>query len=367
MSPHFSFNHRPRILVLRYRFLGDTVLALPFLRNLRLARPEAAIEVLVDPVAGDVLADCSDHDGLIRWYYSRPIPPSETRPACHGLRAAARYLRARGYERVYILRRSFASALLPFLARIPQRIGFGAQGRSLLLTRAVPYREAHEAECFLDLLRADGVPIVETCPVNRAHPSAIAAVAARWPAPPSGPAPHHHVLVCATTTNAAKTWPAARWAELVAWLANERRCQVHFSGAPGDSDYYAALRRAIAAPLAFEPIDWCRTLDLRQSLALFPRMDLAVGVDNGLLHVAASFRVPVVALFGPMDPVRWRPWGTDHAVLQATRDCVPCNLAHECPHAFACMTDLAVAAVQHRIDALLARPATAVAAAAPGS
>ncbi len=45
-------------------------------------------------------------------------------------------------------------------------------------------------------------------------------------------------------------------------------------------------------------------------------MDLAVGIDTGLLHLAASFHVPVVALFGPLEPWRWHPWDTRHTVLR---------------------------------------------------
>ena len=59
-----------RILVIRNRFIGDTLLAIPFLRNLRQNFPEAIIDVLVEPISGDVLASCPYVDELIRW--SRP-------------------------------------------------------------------------------------------------------------------------------------------------------------------------------------------------------------------------------------------------------------------------------------------------------
>ena len=54
-----------KILVIRYRFIGDTVLTIPFLRNLRRAYPQAQIDMLVGPVSGDVLLDCPYIDNLI--------------------------------------------------------------------------------------------------------------------------------------------------------------------------------------------------------------------------------------------------------------------------------------------------------------
>lgn len=47
-------------------------------------------------------------------------------------------------------------------------------------------------------------------------------------------------------------------------------------------------------------------------------MDLAIGIDTGLLHLAASFHVPIVALFGPLEPWRWHPWDTKHTILRPT-------------------------------------------------
>lgn len=54
-----------KILVVRYRFIGDTLLTVPFLRNLRKAEPDAQIDVLVSPVSGDVLKDCPYINNLI--------------------------------------------------------------------------------------------------------------------------------------------------------------------------------------------------------------------------------------------------------------------------------------------------------------
>jgi len=303
-----------RLLVIRYRYLGDTVLAIPFLRNLRAAHPDATIDVLVEPRAGEVLAACPYIDERIAWHRRPPGPGART-PDCFGHWAAARFLRRCRYDRVYVLRRAVSAAVLARLAGIPRRIGYARQGGRWLLTRAVPYREdAHEAECFLDLLRADGVPVDDAHNENWTTPAAEAAVAAAFPAAP-GP----HVFLCAVSTDPVKQWPPDRMAALLRWLVNDRGATVHFCGAPADRAAHEAIVVAAGA-LARPPVEWSHRLDLPGALALLRRMRLAVGIDTGQLHLAASFHVPVVGLYGPQDPARWHPWDTRYVAVRAPRD-----------------------------------------------
>ena len=65
-------------------------------------------------------------------------------------------------------------------------------------------------------------------------------------------------------------------------------------------------------------VDWSNDLSIRDVNSLLRRMDLAIGIDTGLLHIAASFHVPVVALFGPLEPWRWHPWDTPHTIVRPT-------------------------------------------------
>src|ERR1700712_640566 len=102
-------DQRPlRILVIRYRFIGDTVLAIPCLRNLREAFPLAKIDVLTEPVSGDTLALCPYKDELL--FYAPRLKGEKKRTAKipTSLWSAAKFLRARHYDRCYILRRSFS-------------------------------------------------------------------------------------------------------------------------------------------------------------------------------------------------------------------------------------------------------------------
>ncbi|MBL9215971.1 MAG: glycosyltransferase family 9 protein [Opitutaceae bacterium] len=330
-----------RLLVIRYRFIGDTVLAIPFLRNLRQAFPRATIDVLAEPVSGDTLALCPYKDELL--YFAPRLKGEKRRQAKFptSLLGAARFLRGRRYDRCYILRRSFSSAILPWLAGIPHRVGFATEGRSWLLQRSTPYADRHEVECFLDVLRADGIPVTDTGNENWSDPATDRRVEAALP-----PGDRPRVFVCAKSVFPLKDWAPDRFAALIAWLVNDRGCEVHLCDAPANAGYYAEIRAALPVPLARDWIDWSRELSLRESNSLFRRMDLAVGVDTGLLHLAASFHVPVVGLYGPLEPWRWHPWDTRHAVLR------PADVSGPRP-----LLRLSVAEVQAAVDALLPRRA----------
>ena len=305
-------DQRPlRILVIRYRFIGDTVLAIPFLRNLRSAFPRARIDVLAEPVSGDTLAHCPYKDELL--FYAPRLRGEKKRAAKipTSLLGVASFLRARNYDRCYILRRSFSSAILPWLAGIPHRVGFATEGRGWLLQRSTPYADKHEVECFLDILRADGIPVTDTRNENWTDPVTDRRVIA---ALPSGHRPR--VLVCAKSIVPTKDWAPDRFAQLIAWLVNERGCDIHVCDSPGYQGYYKEIRAALPAPLARDWTDWSKQLSMREVNSLFKQMDLAIGIDTGLLHIAASFHVPVVALFGPLEPWRWHPWDTAHTILR---------------------------------------------------
>ena len=107
-----------------------------------------------------------------------------------------------------------------------------------------------------------------------------------------------------------------RMARVVRWLVEERGAEIVFCGAPRDM----AMHREIAdgAGIGGHAHDLTPALGLRETGGLLSRMDLCLGIDTGLLHLAASHGVPVVALFGPTDPNQWCPWGTRVEVLRST-------------------------------------------------
>lgn len=301
-----------RILVVRNRYIGDTVLAIPFLRNLRRRFPEAVIDVLVEPGAGQVLADCPYKDELVDW--QRPERVNEVVPgSLANIVATAPQLRRRRYDRAYILKRSLSTALLAWLAGIPYRVGAAADGRGLLLSRRVPLRKGlHEVELSLDLLRADGIEVDDGHNENWVDSESAATVDSLLAAvPPARP----RVFVAPQPSSEEREWPLDRMATVIRWLIEDRGSEVFFCGSLRDQPTHRRLQAALEPRLARHLHDYTQMFSLRETSALLSRMDMCLGVDTGLSHVAASFGVPVVVLYGPTDPRQWHPWKTASAIV----------------------------------------------------
>jgi heptosyltransferase-2 len=303
-----------RILVVRNRFIGDTVLAIPFLRNLRQRYPDATIDVLVEPAARNVLADCPYVDELITW--KRPHRSLFKLPwMIKSTLALAARLRSRGYTRAYVLKRSLAGSLLVWAAGIAARIGFASKGWSPLLTHGVELRrDRHEAELFLDLLRSDGIEVDDGRNENWTSPAAAVKVGKLLAAAPRG---RKRVFVAPRSTDIHREWPVDRMACVVRWLVEQRGCEIYFCGAPDDTVLHAEIRGHVGAAADGHVHDLSLDLSLREAAALIAKMDLCVGVDTGLPHIAASFGVPTAVLYGPTDPAKWHPWKTRSAIVQS--------------------------------------------------
>ncbi len=305
---------RERILVIRNRYIGDTVLAIPFLRNLRRRFPDAVIDVLVEPGAGQILADCPYKDELVVW--QRPQRVNDVVPgSLANVITTARWLRRREYDRAYILKRSLSTGLLAWLAGIPHRVGVAKDGRGLLLTRRVSYhKERHEVELSLDLLRADGIEVDDGHNENWV-PDELGAKIDRLLHGVTSPRPR--VFVAPRSTDEERNWPLDRMAETVRWLIEDRGCDVILCGSRADRSTHRRLVAALAPPSSRHLHDFSQECSLREAAALLSRMDLCLGVDSGLPHVAASFGVPVVTLSGAADPRQWHPWKTPSVVVES--------------------------------------------------
>ena len=304
---------RLRILVIRNRFLGDTVLAIPFLRNLRQNFPDATIDVLVEPVSGDVLATCPYVDELIRWTRPRTQRRSLLQSAAN-LRDTARWLADRQYDRGYVLKRAAAGGLLAWLAGIPHRVGFACQGQSLFLSRASRLRPlTHEVEHFLDVLRCDGLTVDDGHNENWVAPEAAASLGQRVRTIPTD-RPWIFLAPCASGLG--RRWSAERFAAVIDRIHATTQAAFFLCGGPGDVAMHAAIRDH-ASHAADHLHDVTAESSLPEAAALIARCDLCIGVDTGLIHIAASFRRPCVVISGAADPHQWHPWDTPSVILRS--------------------------------------------------
>ncbi|NJD68360.1 MAG: lipopolysaccharide heptosyltransferase II [candidate division NC10 bacterium] len=329
------------ILVASPNWLGDAVLALPALANLRHSFPGARIALLVRPWLSPLFRSLPCVDELIE------LPPRGE------LLWAATVLRQRSFDLALLFPNSFRFALIGWLARIPHRIGYIADGRGPLLTVGVrPSSGAvlHQAEAYLGLLRALKWD-AWVRPGGFLLPPESAAEAEKL-LTESGLPPHS--LVIGITPGAsygtAKRWPIERFAAVAERLADRFDAIALLFGSSREASLTKILRDRIRGTV----IDFGGRTGLTELASLLKRCTLLLTNDTGTMHLASALGIPCVALFGPTDPRHTAPLGIGHQVVQNPPTCSPCRY-RDCPIDHRCMQGLDVERVVAAAEALLTR------------
>ena len=335
-----------RILLVRLRLIGDVVFTTPAVRAVRQRFPDAQITYLVEPAAAPVVAHNPHIDDVI------------VAPRRRGLMqlaadlALGRRLRARRYDLAIDFHGGPRSSLLTWLSRAKVRIGYEIVGRGWMYTRRVPrpraLRARHSVENQWDLLAALDIP-----PPDRARfpvemmtaPQAAATVADRLARAGVG-AGDRLVVVHVSAGNPFRRWPIAAFAALVTLLVSkDARRRVIVTSGPSEGQ--AAGRVITRARALLEPSDRgrvvsCGDFSLDELRVLLDRAALYIGGDSGPLHVAATTRVPIVALYGPTLPARSAPWRAPDLIGEAVEvdglPCRPCDQRVCTPGDFRCLT-----------------------------
>jgi heptosyltransferase-2 len=316
-----------KILVMRYRFIGDTVLTVPFLKNLRAAYPAARIDLMLEPFSGQVIEGCPYVDRVIPFEFKtiHAYSTPSQRGRVSGYIHYWKMIREQHYDAVFVLKRSLSSALLALAAAVPHRVGFATEGRGFALTDRVLYRQdQHEVENFLDCLRVLDIPIrsrdLELWPSPEGDRKVSSLfIDAGWKLEDL------KIVIHAAASLPAKQWPLDRFAEVMIALKNKRAVRFIYTGAKSD----AAMYREIEKQGPFEGLNLCGLTSLRENLSVYRAANLFFGVDSGPMHMAAAVGIPVIALFGPTDERKWGPWGNGHTVISKRLLCYPCK-PHKC-------------------------------------
>ncbi len=320
-------------LIVAPNWLGDAVMAIPFLRALRAARPGERLTVLAKRGPGAILGAVPDVDLIER--RSSVI-------------ADALAVRRRLFAEAWLLPNSFRSAVAPFLAGVPERIGFATDRRTALLTRALPPPPgtAHQLRDYDSLLEARGVS-PDFDPPRLPLPQRSLALAGEALLSASLPPGEIAMLAPGAAFAWTKRWPPAHWGRLAA-LLRQSGVEAVFVIGPGEEAI--AAEAVLAAEFAVPVLG--ADLDPTALAALLALARVVVANDSGPMHLAAAVGTPVVALFGPTDPGRTAPSGSPSRVLDRYVFCSPCFLK-ECPYRHECMVEITPAQVKRALDELM--------------
>ena len=271
-------------------------------------------------------------------------------------RAIAQQLRGR-FQRAIVCPNSFKSALLPYWAGIPERVGYLGEARYGLLTRRLPNPDKHARPpmvAWYGALAGSGVPADAQPRMGSAEVACDDAMRAQ-----GLQAQRYWVLVPGAEYGSAKRWPAAHFAALAQQLIDQHQLPVLLLGSTKDAEVCAQIASTVNAVQPGICHDLAGRTSLQDAIALVAGARAMVSNDSGLMHVAAALGVPQVAIFGSSSPLHTPPlsllaqvvWLKNEASYQPPLDCAPC-FARQCPLGHTrCLGDVTVAMVLARLGA----------------
>jgi heptosyltransferase II len=310
-----------KALIVAPSWIGDTIMAQPLFTRLHARYPGLQLDALAPRWVAPVLQRMGEISAVI------------DSPFGHGQLALkprwrlARQLAAGAYDSVYVLPNSLKSALVPFMAGIPQRIGFTGESRYGLINVRHTLDKA-----ALPLMVERFAQLAET-------PGKLPARPIAYPHIRSTPAeqqqtlrefgierPARLVAFCpGAEYGPAKRWPAAHFAALAKRLAAQGFA-VWLFGSPKDHGVAEEISRL--APGLCRNL--CGATTLTQAVDLLALADFVVCNDSGLMHVAAALDRPLVTLYGSSSPGFTPPLSDRAAILSLQLECSPC-FKRECP------------------------------------
>lgn len=336
-----------RILVIQSAFLGDSLLTLPLLREIKTLHPRSHLTVLTLPAHAELFRSSA---------WVSEVVEDDKRGVHGGVLGTwrlSRRLAAEGFDLALIPHRSLRSALLAYLAKIPRRIGFTESAGRFLFTRAVSFSWLmHDLERNVSLL----LPLK---PGLELKPGAERTLSVEEPArrrvekllTDSGVGDQDTLVgVHPGSKWPTKRWPSERFIEICRSL-KERGRKVLIIGGAEDKALCGEIARRSGT------LDYSGRTSLSDLKALMARLSLFITNDSGPMHVATASGVPTLALFGPTTrELGFFPFGPNHKVLEAELECRPCSLhgGNTCPRGhFLCMKLITPSQVMDAAEVLL--------------
>lgn len=291
------------ILIARLRSLGDLVLETPSIAALHSWRPDLRICLLVEPRFATAL---EGNPGVAELLFSR------------GFLRTAIELRRREFPVVFNQHGGPRSALLTAASMSPARVCWKGGQFSSLYNIHVPDPKdffgvptVHTIEHRISQFYWAGLP---RGPIPRAQvfpqPDAVESITCKLQQNGIAPGDAYAVLQPGARL-AAMRWPAEKFAEIAPWLRQVHGIASVVNLSAHDREIVSGVRREMSN-CAWIPAP----LGLRELIALIARARLFVGNDSGPAHLAAAAGRPGVVIFGVTNPVQWRPWQTEHRVVQ---------------------------------------------------
>jgi len=344
-----------KILIRGTNWVGDSVISIPAMREIRRLFPKAHIALLVRPWVREIYTSVGFIDEILEY------DKQGNHRGLSGFYRLVADLRKRGFDLAILLQNAFEAALIAWCAGIPKRAGYRRDGRGFLLTHACSIdpevRRVHQAYYYLGILSSLG--LMEDRPWE--NPSRELSVridigaadrkSARLQLQAGGI--HPDQLKVGLNPGAfygeAKRWLPDRYASVADTLVDQYGARIILFGSASDLPVVEEVASQMKAPF----LNLAGKTSLGQLMALISECSLLITNDSGPMHLAAALDVPQLAIFGSTSEIATGPLSKSAVIIKNPADCNPCFL-RECPTDFRCMNSISVeqvvAAAKRHLD-----------------
>jgi heptosyltransferase-2 len=342
-----------RIVVRGTNWVGDAVMTIPALRQLRRLFPDAHITLATRAWAKGLFADVDFIDELLVHEGT-------------GLRSVVKQVRQwrqRDFDLAVLFPNSLETALVASLARVPLRVGYATEGRQALLTHPLSLPEwrhsKHEVFYYLKIvaelewLNKREQTFLDTQPDGSLEVGDARQSAAHDFLRSRGI--NHSdgsgilIAVCPGSINSrAKRWPADRYAALADRFISDLGAEVLLVGSSAELE----VSLEVTKQMRNRAVMLTGETSLADLVAILSLVDLLVTNDTGPAHIASALGRPTLVIFGPTNPSTTRPFSPFGEVVREPPDCAPCML-RDCPIDHRCMTAITPADVYDRAAIML--------------
>ena len=321
-----------KIVVRGTNWIGDAVMTIPALRQLRRIFPDAELTLHTRSWANEIFQDTDFVDEILS------IEPDET------VFEQAKKLRERKFDLAVLFTNSFQTALAAKLGKVNRRFGYANEGRAILLTDAVKIPEwkanRHESFYYLNLVAEIESKfymrqtVLESKSQLDLQVSEERRAGARRILEENGIDLSKRIIALGvgSTNSRAKRWRTESFAELNDRLQNELNADVVLIGAKDELN----VSQEVFEKSKKKPKILTGKTSLSEAVAVLSEIDLLISNDMGLAHVAPAVGTKTLVIFGPTNPQTTQPLGSE-IIRRETVECSPCML-RDCPIDHRCMT-----------------------------
>jgi heptosyltransferase-2 len=318
------------ILIIAPNWIGDAVNTQPLLANLKALYPGSKIDILACNWVAPIYRACSEVHEVIEAKFEHKKLQWNLR------KQLAKEIEAKNYQACFVLPNSFKSALIPWLANIPFRIGYRGELRfgliNLALDNPSKINRPPMVEHYLalsELLKEDNsLSFAKLAP--RLNVSTTAKQSVEKKLQEASINNDSIYAICpGAEYGPSKRWPTGHFAALAQKLITQNsNNQIILLGSK--SDHALAQEITSQAKQASKIHNWCGNTSLDEAIALIGMSKAVVSNDSGLMHVAAALQAPQIAIFGSSDPAHTPPLSDRAQIIWLNMPCSPCH-KRECP------------------------------------